>query len=285
MNRSDKHKEKINLFVSFMFLCACTMTIKRRIFLILISYIIYLNCFSQFDKDTGINFYFETNSSKLDSNQYRQLHELLQSVHIKSIIGYADSTGAKDYNFSLSKKRAFAVYIALNNGRNQFNKSIILYNGESTEEPELWKNRRVQIIAGQIPVREFGTDTVVNNPGIVRTFNLENLYFIPDQAIITQESLSYIQELAEILKKYKTETFEIIGHINYQSRFDSSHLTDIFQLSERRAKAVYDYLIEFGISATRMTFKGAGNSRPVYPSPVNDEQRRKNMRVEIVIKK
>ena len=261
------------------------MTIKRHIFLILIICIQYFNCFSQVGKDTSINFYFETNSSELDSNQYRKLNDFSSSFHIKSIIGYADSTGANSYNFSLSKKRAFAVYTALNNGTDLFNKSIMMYIGESTEEPELWKNRRVQLIAHQIPARELNSDTVVNNPGIVRTFNLEYVYFVPDQAIITEESLSYIQKLAEILKTYKTETFEIIGHINYQSRFDSSHLTDIYQLSERRAKAVYDNLVALGISSTRMTFKGVGNSRPVYSSPVNDEQRRKNMRVQIVIKK
>ena len=258
---------------------------KRHIFLILISCIQYLNCFSQVGKDTSINLYFKTDDFKLDSNQYRRLNDFSFAFHIKSIIGYADSTGNKTYNLSLSKKRAFAVYNALNSGTNLFNKSIMLYVGESTEEPELWKNRRVQIIAHQIQVSALNSDTVANNPGIVRTFNLEYVYFIPDQAVITQESLSYIQELAAILKTYKTETFEIVGHINYQSRFDSSHLTDIYLLSERRAKAVYDLLVEFGISATRMTFKGVGNSRPIYPSPVNDEQRRKNMRVQIIIKK
>ena len=258
---------------------------KKHIFLILISCIQYLNCFSQVGKDTSINLYFKTDDFKLDSNEYRRLNDFSFAFHIKSIIGYADSTGNKTHNLSLSKKRAFAVYNALNSGTNLFNKSIMLYVGESTEEPELWKNRRVQIIAYQIPGSELNSDTMANSPSIVRNFDLEYVYFIPDQAVITQESLSYIQELAAILKTYKTETFEIIGHINYQSRFDSSHLTDIYLLSERRAKAVYDLLVEFGISATRMTFKGVGNSRPIYPSPVNDEQRRKNMRVQIVIKK
>ena len=259
--------------------------VKRHIFLIFISCILYLDCFSQVGKDTSINLYFKTNDFKLDINQYKRLNDFSFAFHIKSIIGYADSTGKKTYNLSLSKKRVFAVYSALNRGTNLFNKSIILYIGESTEEPELWENRRVQIIAHQILGSELNSDTVINNPSIVRTFNLEYVYFIPDQAIITQESLSYIQELGEILKTYKTETFEIVGHINYQSRFDSSHLTDIYLLSEKRAKAVYDLLVEFGISPTRMTFKGVGNSHPIYPSPVNDEQRRKNMRVQIVIKK
>lgn len=161
----------------------------------------------------------------------------------------------------------------------------MIYMGESTEEPELWKNRRVQIIAYQNPLVESKENIKVDSQAVVRSIDLQYVYFIPDQAIVTQESIPYINELASILKMYKTETFEIVGHINYQSRFDSTHLTDLYQLSERRAKAVYEYLESYGISPARMAFKGVGNSRPIYPSPANDEQRRRNMRVQIIIRK
>jgi outer membrane protein OmpA-like peptidoglycan-associated protein len=270
------------------------MMVQKHIFLILKSCLLYLSCFSQAGKDTSINFYFAINSAQLDSNQYKKLNSLSSAFHIKSIKGYADTTGAKKYNLSLSKNRALSVYAVLSNGLASATKINLLHLGESAEESELWKNRRVQVIASpilqsevanQIPVNKPAGDTTVNIPTVVRSFDLNYVYFIPDQAIITQESLSYMQEIAEILKTYKTQTFEIIGHINYQSRFDSSHLTDIYQLSTRRAKAVYDLLVEQGIPANKMAYKGVGNSQPVYPSPINDEQRRKNMRVQIVVKK
>ena len=38
---------------------------------------------------------------------------------------------------------------------------------------------------------------------------------------------------------------------------------DNMVLSERRAKAVYDYLIERGIEADRLTYRGYGETRPV----------------------
>lgn len=257
------------------------------------SCILCVSCFSQ-ARDTSINFYFATNSFQLDSNQYRRLNDFSSSFCIKSIKGYADTTGARKYNLSLSQKRVSSVFAVLNNSVDSANEIDLLYLGESTEEPELWKNRRVEVIASpilrkdaaqQIPVSEPAADITKDVQDVVRSFDLKYVYFIPDQAIITQESLSYVQEIAAILKTYKTQTFEIIGHINYQSRFDSSHLTDIYQLSERRAKAVYDLLVEQGIPASRMTYRGVGNSQPVYPSPKNDEQKRKNMRVQIVIKK
>lgn len=270
------------------------MTIKKYILLVFKSCILYLSCFSQAAKDTSVNFYFAINSAQLDSNQHKILNDFTSAFRIKAIKGYADTTGAKKYNFSLSQKRAFSVYTALNKSVDSTNNIDLFYLGENAEEPKLWKNRRVQVIATQvarkevthkIPVNESASDTTAHIPTVVRDFNLEYVYFMPDQAVIIQESLSYIQELADILKTYKTETFEIIGHINYQSRFDSTHLTDIYELSKRRAKALYDYLVEQGIPASRMTYRGIGNSHPIYPKPKNDEQRRKNMRVQIIIKK
>ncbi|HVG13586.1 MAG TPA: OmpA family protein, partial [Chitinophagaceae bacterium] len=134
------------------------------------------------------------------------------------------------------------------------------------------------------------TRPLVNAPGpitikrdTVSNIYLDHVYFLPDKPVITYESLTDIEELAKNLKTYTTETFEIIGHINYQSRFDSTHLTDLYQLSELRAKAVYESLVESGIPKSRMTYRGVGNAQPVYPSPENDDQRKKNMRVQVII--
>jgi len=185
----------------------------------------------------------------------------------------------------LSKKRAFAAYKVLSARTDLLDKNMMTFKGESTEEPELWKNRRVQIIAYQNSATEIKKNLTVDTQAVIRSFDLPYIYFVPDQAVVTQESVPYIKELAEILKTYKTETFEIVGHINYQSRFDSTHLTDLYQLSERRAKTIYDYLESYGIQPSRMIFKKVGNSQPIYRSPIDDEQRKRNMRVQIIIRK
>ncbi|APR86632.1 Flagellar motor rotation protein MotB [Minicystis rosea] len=53
-------------------------------------------------------------------------------------------------------------------------------------------------------------------------------------------------------------------------------------LSERRARAVADHLIEKGIARDRIRARGLGETRPVAPNDV-PEGRKKNRRVEIVI--
>ena len=248
--------------------------------MIFIIFYLSLDSFSQISRDTSINLYFETNSIKLDSHQIKKLKDFSSSFHINSIIGYADTNGTQVYNLHLSRKRAIEVYKALSEQSELIDQNVLTYLGESSEEPDLWQNRRVKLIANIINNKSKSEDQV-----IVRSFDLDYIYFVPDQAIVTQESIPYVKELAGILKSYTTETFEIIGHINYQSRFDSSHLADLYQLSKRRAKAIYDYLVSYGISPTRMTFRGVGNSQPIYSSPINDEQRRKNMRVQIIVRK
>jgi outer membrane protein OmpA-like peptidoglycan-associated protein len=54
-------------------------------------------------------------------------------------------------------------------------------------------------------------------------------------------------------------------------------------LSERRAQAVAAYLAQKGVDRARLTARGFGKSRPAAPND-GDEGRRKNRRVEIVLK-
>jgi outer membrane protein OmpA-like peptidoglycan-associated protein len=258
---------------------------RKFIFLLFSSFMFCVRGIAQ-GKDTSINVYFDINSFELDVSQLEILEKFIASYpNPRGITGFADSTGGNKYNLVLSEKRALSVYRLLQVGNNVTNKNIVSFKGESNVHPFPQMNRRVEITSQMIwPLtsipgrKDTRADTVSN-------FYLDFVYFIPDKPIITYESEAYIEELAKNLKSYQTGTFEIIGHINYQSRFDSTHLTDLYLLSELRAKAVYERLIEAGIPETRMRYKGVGNAHPLYPSPLNDEQRKKNMRVQIVVKK
>ncbi|MCB0683816.1 MAG: OmpA family protein, partial [Saprospiraceae bacterium] len=54
------------------------------------------------------------------------------------------------------------------------------------------------------------------------------------------------------------------------------------QLSEARAKAVYDYLIREGIAASRLSYKGFGESQPLAPNDT-PQGRQQNRRTEFEI--
>lgn len=226
-------------------------------------------------KDTVITIYFNKNEFSLSSSQKEQIADLVNAVlSVKKVTGFADSTGSIVYNKELSKKRALSVVSLID----QPNAPTVEFKGEEFEQDvDLSKNRKVEVVASLKSAL---------SPSPVKSLSIDNIYFVPDRAIITDESLPYVKGLADLLlKNYKTETFEIVGHVNYETDKDSSQLTDLYYLSERRARTIYLLLKEYGISADRMHFKGVGNSQPVIPHPKNDEEKRKNMRVEVIISK
>ena len=96
-----------------------------------------------------------------------------------------------------------------------------------------------------------------------------------------------VDDVAVALKKYPGCFFEITGHVNYflpKSLQNKPKLLEPVQkLSEERAKAVYELLVERGIPSQSMKYKGAGNTQMYFKNPKNDEEKRKNMRVEITV--
>lgn len=75
----------------------------------------------------------------------------------------------------------------------------------------------------------------------------------------------------------KIYLFIIQGHICCQ-------VTDEYGISTLRAKAVYDYLISYGITPGRLSYKGYGSTQPLYQLPESDEEQRvANRRVEIKV--
>jgi len=72
-------------------------------------------------------------------------------------------------------------------------------------------------------------------------------------------------------------TFVVEGHTDSQGKAALNQT-----LSENRARAVRDYLVEHGVAADRITSTGLGPSRPVAENS-SAEGRANNRRVEIVI--
>ena len=90
------------------------------------------------------------------------------------------------------------------------------------------------------------------------TVTLKNIFFETAKATLLEPSLAELDKLAEALKRHPRLRIEVGGHTDAVGSDEDNMI-----LSERRAKAVYDYLIERGVSAERLTYKGYGETRPV----------------------
>lgn len=109
------------------------------------------------------------------------------------------------------------------------------------------------------------------------SFTTRNIFFDTDQYALKNESLPEIRMIFKILNDNPDVGMEIIGHTD-DTGGDYYNLA----LSENRAKAVYDKLVAMGITASRLSFKGLGSSKPV-DSNETEEGRASNRRTEFVI--
>jgi outer membrane protein OmpA-like peptidoglycan-associated protein len=110
--------------------------------------------------------------------------------------------------------------------------------------------------------------------------NLGNIKFESDQAVILDKSRPALDKLTDFMIENEDLHIEIQGHVNGEG---SRNKRKFISLSEDRAKAIYQKLLEAGIDKSRMSYKGFGNAKMIYPTPVNNRQAEANRRVEAEI--
>lgn len=88
------------------------------------------------------------------------------------------------------------------------------------------------------------------------------LFFNLNSARLLDRAKSSMQILAEtIAAAPKDQVFTLVGHAD-----DETGTPEYNQkLSEKRAKAVYDYLVEQGVNKDQLTWKGVGSSQNIFP--------------------
>lgn len=88
--------------------------------------------------------------------------------------------------------------------------------------------------------------------------DLRDIYYETNSAIITPASKLIIALFIEFLKDNPTVKVEIQGHTDNVGADDANQ-----RLSELRARSVYEYVISKGIPASRLRYKGYGESQPI----------------------
>ncbi len=112
--------------------------------------------------------------------------------------------------------------------------------------------------------------------GIKITFE-SGILFATNSADLQPASRTDIERLAATLKKYGDTNVIIQGHT------DNSGSDAINQpLSERRARAVSDYIASLGVETTRLTAQGFGATQPVADN-TTATGKQANRRVEVAI--
>ncbi len=120
----------------------------------------------------------------------------------------------------------------------------------------------------QIPLQPIDT-------GIIE---LKNIFFDVNKADLKAESKAELQKIIAFLKANPTLKVEFSGHTD-----NSGDKVFNKTLSNNRAKAIYDYVIEKGpIPAANLSYKGYGDTKPKAPND-SPENKAKNRRTELKV--
>lgn len=133
------------------------------------------------------------------------------------------------------------------------------------------------IIEESMGYREVRKDIGLKKYKVGTIIILRNIFFDFDKATLRPESKMELERAYELLEKNPRLKVRVAGHTD---SFGSDEYNQ--RLSEARAKAVYEYLISRGISASRLVYIGYGESRPIDTNET-DEGRQNNRRVELEI--
>lgn len=119
-------------------------------------------------------------------------------------------------------------------------------------------------------------ETVNNGEAIKVTFD-SGILFATNSSTVSDASKSALRNFASSLNSNPDTNIKIIGHTDNTGRVEYNQT-----LSEKRAKSVYDYLLNQSVSSNRMSFEGKGITDPVADNSTA-AGRQQNRRVEILI--
>ena len=133
----------------------------------------------------------------------------------------------------------------------------------------------VQNIKDDCPATAAGTPVDNRGCALARHYTLEGVNFHTESAQLTASSTAKLDQAVMILKRHPDLVVEVAGHTD--SRGKESYNQG---LSERRAKAVLEYLVAHGANRDKLSANGYGESQPVADNST-EEGRTANRRVEL----
>ncbi len=112
---------------------------------------------------------------------------------------------------------------------------------------------------------------------------LKNCFFDFGNAVLTVESVAELNRLITLLREVPEMKIEVSGHTDDKGSAEFNK-----ELSTKRAQAVVDFLVEYGIDRSRLTAVGYGEEKPVtlntnIDGSDNPDGRQINRRVEFEI--
>ncbi|MCB0558581.1 MAG: OmpA family protein [Lewinellaceae bacterium] len=166
-----------------------------------------------------------------------------------------------EYEDWLSKQQSY--YMSTIRGTEDDPNKDILFESEILERRQEFNDELEKALSAQ--------------EAAAKTLALTNVNFEANSADLTKLSAYQLDDLADALNKYPNMAIELSGHTDNTGEPEFNQ-----QLSEQRAQKVKSYLVDKGISESRLTALGFGSTRPVASNDTEDG-RQQNRRTEFRI--
>jgi len=203
------------------------------------------------------NIYYENQRSTVDEKKSPGLKEIIdlmidQPYIVVEIGSHTDANGEEGFNLDLSRKRAESVKSYLvkkgipadrltTKGYGESQPINRCKEGVKCSDEELAANRRTEFkVVGQ---KGFRVGDIIQ---------VDRIEYERNDVKIDMKRSKGLQEILQILKETNL-VVEIRSHTdaNGTSKYN-------LEISEKRARAIYDYLVKNGISKSRLKYKGYG---------------------------
>lgn len=288
----------------------------------LLLYSIFLLAFQVATSQEQFVLYFDSNKfelNKAENEKFQNWIVVNKDAKIVAINGFTDEDGSNSFNDTLARRRvAFALNTVKSKIKIREDFKSRSYGEDFKQAVNKAENRKVTIY--YILPKDFAREDeilgikkqVVTKPKLEPNYpeklvftnpdgskqemkldvafmkeitkgkageklKIENLNFVINTFIVVNESRVKMFELLLVLEQNPNLKIEIQGNLCCQP-------IDRTNLSTQRAKSIYNFLVNNKIDKSRLSYKGFGSSRPIYPLPEkNEEERAANRRVEILI--
>lgn len=141
----------------------------------------------------------------------------------------------------------------------------------------LFHSENIELLSGT-PDEPFLKNVGMKQLSVGESVVLKNVFFETNKYDLKDESRVELMKLHSFMQNNPAVSIEISGHTDNVGN-DNDNQT----LSEYRAQAIYNFLIENGIEANRLSYKGYGETQPIDTNDT-EEGRANNRRSEFKIK-
>ena len=183
------------------------------------------------------------------------------------------------FSCASKNKTAKGVYGTQGGTNTNINKTVpefSVFKGKNNGKGIKSENIEEEKIASSNEVSE---ENVNNEKNAIKGFQLRDIHFDFDSAVIKPQDIPYLESLAEFMQEHPQFKLVIEGHCDERG----SEMYNL-ALGQRRADAVKKFLINLGIDPKRINTISYGEEKPIDPRHC-EEAWAKNRRCHFIIEK